>query len=166
MKIIGLYILLWFILVSCEKLPPETARGRDIVACKVNGEIFKSKEKKFFLGASFGASAWAGDTLVIIRGSRYHKDDTDELLFLQIRNLASTGIYEIGGVSENYASFQSKEGFSFDRHDSTTGGLLHIKVFDDKIIAGTFEFKAKDMNETVGDITEGRFDIKYKPFER
>ena len=29
---------------------------------------------------------------------------------------------------------------------------MNIKVFNDKIIAGTFEFKAKDMNGIIGNI--------------
>ena len=166
MKKISLYILLWFILASCEKLPPETAKGRDIVACKVNGEIFRSKEKKFFLGPSFGAGAAVGDTLLIIKGSRYHNNNViEEYLSIYIYNFSGSGIYNIGGLTDNIAVYRGNIGF-FDRHDQSTGGWLNIKVFDDEIIAGTFEFKAKDMDGIIGDITEGRFDIEYKPFER
>ena len=165
MKKIGIYVLVGFILASCEKLPPETARGRDIVACNVNGEIFRSKKKKFFLGPSFGASAGVGDTLVIISGSRYYKNENNSRLYIHIFNFSGKGLYDIGGLSGNIASFHGEMGF-FDTHDQDTGGWLNIKVFDDEIIAGTFEFKAKDMNGIVGDITEGRFDIEYKPFER
>lgn len=94
MKIFCSYILVGFILVSCEKLPPETAKGKNIVACKVNDEIFRSKERKIFMGPSFGAGAWVEDALLVIRGSRYNKDDMDLRLYMQIFNFSGQGLYE------------------------------------------------------------------------
>ena len=162
MKKISLYILLWFILASCEKLPPETAKGRDIVACKVNGEIFKSKEKKFFLGASFGASATIMDTVIYIKGSRYHRNENNEMIFIVLYDFRGVGSYFLGGVTINSASYSGEN--IYNTHYPSTGGTLIVKKFDNKIIAGTFEFTGQNTDGIIGDITEGRFDIEYKPF--
>ncbi len=152
-----------FLTVACKKLPKETHKGKDMMACYVNGEKWKAKNKISFdmstIGSGSGGSnpeaGFTGTTSWYIQGTESKLGG----LVIYINNFKGIGDYELTTPSyqANYAGYNGGH-----KSDSLNKGIITIKYFSNNIIAGTFSFTLKDnQGETVA-ITQGRFDIKYK----
>lgn len=172
-----IFIATLFVLTqtSCKKLPNETSRGRNILACYVNEKKYVARGILCIGGLVCLGSKKDGvnckiknDTILTII-AKDKKNNSDEIKMI-IENFKGIGDY----VLFCYADTVFSDPFcipqaNYDSYctDSVHIGILKVKTFDGakKIIAGTFEFEAFSYykNEVIK-ITSGRFDIEYSSY--
>jgi hypothetical protein len=169
--------LILLLLGGCKKealapqLPPYTQEGKNIFACKINGEVFIAKgvrdkntmsPKGTYNNYRITAN---GDTLVEIRAIEENPI---------VANIAINFIYTLS--KDNFELSQFMNSFAivylpvdnyifaesrFETNANHTGSV-HVKYFQNKILAGTFEFTAIDDRGEVIHVTDGRFDFATK----
>lgn len=154
-----------------DQLPPETQTGANTFGCLIDGKVFipkgdplsgpiKKAQYQFINGKQgFGVS-----------GSQKQNDGSITLVGLGGDSISlSVGIFSLtkfnssgkyyGGYSE--ITFLNP-GNNFYTNEIQTGQLT-IKKFDtiNQIVSGTFWFDAKNSNDQIVQIREGRFDLPY-----
>ncbi len=158
-----------FLSAGCKKLPRETHRGRNKMACYVNGEKWVAKDKIFNSsglstigsGVSNGSNPSAilygsGNSFNISGGS---KKENQGGIIINLITFSGVGEYELKmrGNSESNAKYNYFDYYT----DSIHTGMINIKYFTDKVLAGTFSFEAINQIGDIIKVTDGRFDIEY-----
>jgi len=164
-------------LVSCKKasfvladnpygLPNATQEGKNIFACRVNGENWIA-EKRF----NYSIEVMLKDTILYINGANYN-DKAIERYIMRLNNLPinQNEKYLLNDTLKSYAEFyatssecfKSNLGYGSVRSFAHEGELLLTKVdTTQKIVSGTFWFNIlTDYCDTMK-VTDGRFDIRY-----
>ncbi|MDA0198822.1 MAG: hypothetical protein OT643_08580 [Bacteroidetes bacterium] len=177
MKLITLTTLVLAVFIGCGKqpadppqLPPYTQEGKNIFACKINGEVFIAEgtiEKNSFdtKGVESSYRFWSNDTLVELESrEEYPKKAT---VYVYFKYTLTKDTFELNqkektvGIIylpvDDYVFADSK----FNT-DAINKGWVCVHYAEDKILAGSFEFTAMDSRGELVYITEGRFDISNK----
>lgn len=169
MKILKISLLLltffFFLLTACkkEKLTKETQIGANTFSCKINGKVYVAKSELFSKGLIGSITNYNGKQRFSVGSVMYHGDESGYAVWLSISDFVSTGIYDL---NEETGRVEKTKTPTADYTSRPNGrGTLNVKYWDrnNRIIAGTFEFVAVNINnpnETIT-ITEGRFDLKY-----
>ena len=177
-------------LMQCSKtavdpigLPPETQTGAGIFACKINGVVWQYKDPNYEVLSTKPKTRWEYDPtlfggLLYISGIRYSDGITaDDILNIDVDSINYKNEFKFGSASywglvyynHKYSRATCEEISSVS--DSTnsknffSSGNLVITKFDKvaKILSGRFNciiFKPT-CSDTLN-ISEGRFDIKYR----
>lgn len=168
MKALSYTTLLFLILLtssSCKKdaLPKATQTGANIMAAKVNGQVW---EKKACWSCTGG-----GDGLIVNYEDRdffaVTGQDPDQglTIALAISSLKNIGVYQLSSRSLSFARVFKKDGGKYYYTSATNTGQVTITKLDltNKIASGTFEFTAEDENNPANTIrvTDGRFDVTF-----
>jgi hypothetical protein len=155
---------------SDNGLPPATQEGKNVFACKVNGQPWISQRGLRNMGGGLH-----GDTLSVF-GTKELEDGPIESLELVLLGTHddSKQVYKLNDTTTAYAVYTTTRasqcfniagGFGGVVYKKVAGGQLTITKADPsaKIIAGTFSFTVpRDYCDTLK-VTEGRFDVKYYP---
>lgn len=157
---------------SCkkEKLPKPTQEGNNTLGCKIDGRIFVPKDALTFpvlkgLVATYSNTS-KEFTMSVSEPRNDNENGFQRYLYIEVVN-PSIGKNIIG--SKNFAeaeiSYKNQLPQRYESNDSI-GGIMTIEKFDtvSGIIAGTFSFRLAPRSNTTGilNVSEGRFDIKYK----
>ena len=189
MKKIALIFVFIMLLSSCEKdwwkpkpkppveptLPPITSEGKGTFGCLVNGKVWVTNP--FFARCDYIPWYYAVRSNPSLYNGFYligRKNGNTEAVKIEYDSIFGPGTYKL----PHPHLWHSTTGIRFRRNDSsifyniqmsdrkTKGyGELKIHTLDtiNKIIAGTFHFKAIDENNYLDTIhiTDGRFDLKF-----
>jgi hypothetical protein len=176
-RITGFLLLLVFV-ASCKKLPEETHKGRNIMACYVNGENWIAKNG-FWPGTSHTSTSWGGTTSyspsVVITDNYFKiygvgkKEYQGAIsLYIQKPSFSGVGVYSLSPHNYSLSGANIKiynratytiRGNDFHT-DSIRMGEVNIKYYEEgKLCSGTFNFEAINQKGEIVKITDGRFDI-------
>lgn len=169
-------MFVFFTFLSCSKdvieLPPLTQTGENTFGAKLNGE--------FWVPAGFGIVPTAPllearfiDDNIKINARNFSISPTETEFEIYLKNVTEPGVYHLNkkvsiypNQTENYAYHIKRKIRPLDQWvtNASYSGVVNISKVDrvNKIIAGTFEFRAESMSNP-GEfitVTEGRFDIK------
>lgn len=158
-----------------DTMPTYSEEGKDVFAYRVNNKVVVNGSEFDTLPGivrMYFKDFFSDNSIFYIEAISKRKRGYQEVV-LNIENLIDTGIYiarESVDGSRNQLQYSVGENHLFNLAYVTTNehlGYIHIKKLDtvNKIIAGTFKFKAKmfmvgDESDTVS-ITDGWFDVKY-----
>ena len=160
-------------------LPPVTSQGKNTFACKINGEVFvadgsgtDTPNRGIYAvlesnGDSLGNILPLDSCDLIInasRGSEFVSIFLNPYLNVGKHDLRFTTYeYPIENSPANYGAVEIRSKHYIT--NSTDTGSVSIIRWDKnlKIIAGTFQFKAKNLSDKsdIMEVTEGRFDLDY-----
>ena len=162
-----LFLAIYLIICGCNKgpetphLPPATHTGANILACKVNGQVYIATGHG---GGWYNGVIWYvySDSAVVTAlgvASSYNTMGTPSFTMSMGSRFRGLGTYPIvkttispgGGVYDTY----------YNSINTTTGGSITYTYYDGYVLAGTFVFDASDSSGHVVHITEGRFDITH-----
>ena len=162
------------IFASCKKesedtLPPATQTGAGTFGCKINGKVYVTKGSSGTgtpnpkIQYDFDLN---GQPYLSIETKRFDANIVDGAVLIYFSNLINTGNYGIGGdfkYSVGWNSYIPGCGVgNLDPNVTALGGGTISKLdIPNRIISGTFSFKAVKPNCDTIRITEGRFDIKF-----
>jgi hypothetical protein len=163
-KIIYCSIILFFT-ISCKKddLPAASQEGKDIMAAKVNGNVWVKTACFSCIGAGGGLSVSYSNKFINIQGEKFVSKNDDSVIGLELF-ASKTGEYLTNGVEAfiTYDDFGNKK---YYRTTSNSTGIINITKIDpvNKIISGTFICKVENENDPTDiiSITDGRFDVSY-----
>ncbi len=174
-RLFCLLMILSIIQISCSKesndeceipencLPAMTERGANTAGCLVDGKVLVPDGNKFGSGSILKAQHVNSNEENLF-GIVILDLETDRSISLEIRNeiIEEGKTYKFGSVSDStsYASYsEGNKGFFLTNIEST--GEIYFSKFDisQRIAAGTFWFNAKNGNEQIVKITNGRFDV-------
>ena len=146
-------------------LPAMTERGANTAGCLVDGKVLVPDGNKFGSGSILKAQYMNSDNEKLF-GLIIHDLNTDRSIYLELRsqNIEEGKTYELGTVSDttDYAFYYNEIN---GRHETTEDviGQVYFSKFElsQRIAAGTFWFDAKNRNEQVVKIRNGRFDVLF-----
>lgn len=169
-KIIIILIVLSFT-ISCKKddLPKATQSGSNNVAAKINGKVWQRKGCFGCIGGGSGISiVYNSSGLSIVAEQNDESQNiTINLLLLNISENTKVQLRDSNGnpSTNSVAKIHDYNSNKFYATTATSVGVVNITKLDigNKIISGTFEFKAENENDPndVIAITDGRFDVTY-----
>ncbi|GAA0188652.1 hypothetical protein GCM10009122_47650 [Fulvivirga kasyanovii] len=144
-----------------DELPPITSEGKNTFGCLVNGELWLPKGA-LGQGGTFAQMKIWNDTV----GATLYADNVNTtsgitISFFDVPHLRIDKSYDLTDSTYFIQYSRLKDGKACFYENVVKGNLkLSEYNIDQKILSGTFEFKAYSdvCNDTVT-ITEGRFDI-------
>jgi hypothetical protein len=155
--------------VSCSlftdpepELPPATQIGANTIGFKVNGKVWVPKDEGEYPPNTANNPLLAGFTnykSFIIDADRMNiEGEKDSFLFIEFPNFNETRNPDIISIVYRQTSIGSwsasnKYPYKFE--------ITKLDTIN-KICSGTFYFTGVDRNGSTVEITEGRFDVKYK----
>lgn len=158
-----------------DTMPAYSEEGKDVFAYRINNKVvvnYSEFDTLPGIGRMYFRDYLTGKHILYIEALSNRKRGYQEIR-LTLDDLVDTGLYiakEYTLENTNQLQYVVGENHLFNLAYVTTNehlGYIHIKKLDtvNKIIAGTFNFKAKmflvgDESDTVN-ITDGWFDIKY-----
>ena len=158
-----------------DTMPAYSEEGKDVFAYRINNKVvvnYSEFDTLPGIGRMYFRNYLTGKHILYIEALSNRKRGYQEIR-LTLDDLVDTGLYiakEYTLENTNQLQYVVGENHLFNLAYVTTNehlGYIHIKKLDtvNKIIAGTFNFKAKmflvgDESDTVN-ITDGWFDIKY-----
>lgn len=174
-----IFLAIFLLISSCIKhktiepdnpygLPNATQEGKNIFACRVNGENWIGKEKP---GLDYYIDVYFKDSFMVVRGTQ-EKDKTLERYNIIVNTkylLTNINIplYDtINSYPEFYVigtnCFINTGGYGSIKRKGYEGGLTITRADTiKKIVSGTFWFNIlTDYCDTMK-VTDGRFDIRY-----
>ncbi|GAA4367002.1 hypothetical protein GCM10023185_38490 [Hymenobacter saemangeumensis] len=183
MKTLAHLLLLTLALTGCKKdapeagLPPATQEGRNIGACRIDGQVWQTSYSQGTAISSSGVSA-----LVVKRASQstyevsinLSSGNPSRYIKLDCKSTPGYGtcyfnttLPSSAALLPSHALYQNRTG-SGPRGEFTTNasanGQLDVTYFnlDNHTIAGRFSFVAQDsLSQRRVSITDGRFDIQF-----
>ena len=169
MKIIySLFISLFLSILGCKKnddgLPKETQSGQNVMAAKVDEEVWTNKSCFCLGNGTPDLEAIFLNNYLSIKGvQKTGKYITIELV---IYNPQSGSTYELSnGYGKPFLNFARLIDSSSTFYTSTTQtGKVTLTRFDSqaKIVSGKFEFIADNGSIRTVNVVSGRFDVKFK----
>jgi len=183
MKILILTMLgLGFLLLnaaSCTKdhgdtLPPETQDGKNTFGCLVNGEVWLNGGYAPFPNPNLYATIYTNRFVI---GATKSNNNTHQIIFMDIKSPISIGKFNFNSTLQN-TGFHDLKNDCYYRVDTVlSSGVVEIIKVDtiNKIVSGIFNYKAvkysfvsmglvsKGSCDSIVNITDGRFDIKFIP---
>ena len=151
-------------------LPPETQTGANTFGCLLDGQAFLPKGDPFAGPILKAAYQFVdGKYHLLINGSHSTSYETTMVGVFADSVEITEGIYELTNKNvpaELYGQFVILKVGSLNKiylTNSINRGQLIIKKFDtvNQIVSGTFWFDAKNSNNEIVQIREGRFDLPF-----
>ena len=169
-------LALLFVFSSCSKevdeLPPATQTGANTFGAKVNGKNWTPARFGIIPANNLLEAFINSPESIIIYARNFSSSPTETVMELQIGGLTGPGVYHLNKTiskpsADGYAYYVKRtitpEGEWQTSTDYT--GTVTITKFDrtERIISGTFEFRAGNLSNPSESITvsDGRFDVKY-----
>jgi hypothetical protein len=168
-NIVGLLLLM----ISCQDnsnpLPALTQEGKGIIACYVDGQIWKPYTKDFKSSSSV-ARYLAKEKTLYVGG---YNEDTDTGISFGISNYTGrTGEYIMDNLCvdlpriENNCAELGRNRYGANEINAWTNktylGKVTVMAHTDYFVSGTFEFSLQDIKTgKIIKISEGRFDMPY-----
>lgn len=165
------------IIVSCKKdvdeLPPITQTGANTFGANVNGELW--------VPAGFGIAQTSPKLEVrylpgrdiIINARNFSSSPTETEFEIYLRNVTTPGVYLLNTTTGKYPNSSGNYAYYLIRKITPTDdwitssqftGRVEITKTDtvNRIVSGTFEFTAQNINPSSSPltVTDGRFDLK------
>jgi len=164
-------------LMSCKKqideLPEPTTTGANTFGAKINGELWGPMKFGVAMTAPILEANFSGGNDFRINARNFGSSPTESEMEIFLRDVTGPGVYmlnkntgKLPGASASYAYFVERRFHPKNEWITNTeyAGRVTITRIDiqEKVIAGTFEFRAINLyNEPSPiEVTEGRFDIK------
>ena len=154
---------------SEDQLPPATQTGANTFGCLINGKVFVPKgydgsgRPNPHVQYDYDLN---GQPFLSIDAKRYDQNQVNGSVFILFNNLNNTGSYQIPTLFKYSVGWSDIiPGCGMGNLDATVsawgGGDISRLDIANRIISGTFNFKAiKPGCDTVR-ISDGRFDIKF-----
>jgi|GEM_PF-259749 len=173
LSIMNKYVwLLAFVLALCNckkvdnlpQLPPVTHTGVNVLACKINGNVFivSNNQTGCLFCPKYGVSFIIYNTGLISIDALNQQPRFEISINIPASDTIS-GNYQIPFTYPYFAGFSNYDGDPISAGsyniDSANNGKITILYYDGNILAGTFAFDAVNSSGQVVHITEGRFDI-------
>jgi hypothetical protein len=165
--LIGLLILP-LLAVECydepfePELPPPTREGSNMVACKINGVVWK-KRGEMGLDENPSTGYSPNEESFGFVAARFYRGSASRF-YVSLSNVIDTGRYYVWGrfgqVPGHHLTFHGQKRCSAVRENP---GMVYISYINDEdhIIAGKFQFQGIcDDGDTI-EVTDGWFDLKY-----
>jgi len=163
---------------SCNKeiseLPPATQSGANTFGCKIDGKLWGPSGFGIIPTAAPLEARYMADHNLIINARNFSSSPTETEIELFIKNASEPGTYSLN-TTVSYPTFAASYGYYVHRKfspdnewmssDQYTGSIMLTKIDTvNLIVSGTFEFHAINLYNSPQpiNVTEGRFDIKYK----
>lgn len=151
--------------ISCKKddLPAATQEGKNIMAAKVNGKVWKATACFSCTGGGSGLNVSYEQSFINIGGEQKNENT----IYILINFKASkTGKYIIKGSYGFDSDFIRLfiNNVKYKTSMNMVGDVIITKIdTSNKILSGTFSFKAENENDPndVITVTDGRFDVTY-----
>jgi hypothetical protein len=150
---------------SRPQLPPITHEGKNILACKINGEIMIASGVPSSLTVVGTSYTYSSDSTIHIMGSQASpnfyltitfKFSYNKSNFKLTDSLNPPSLHPNKGYLEK--AFNTSGSYMYST-DSFRNGNVNILLYNGNILSGTFAFDAINNFGEVVHITEGRFDI-------
>lgn len=171
----ALLILLLF--VGCKKeideLPEPTQIGEDTFGAVINGELWGPLKFGIVPTAPILEARYYGGSTLQINARNFGSSPNESEMEIYLNDITGPGTYLLNkktsilpGASANYAYYVERRFTPKDEWMTNTQypGTVTITRLDvvNKIVSGTFEFKAINKGSELKPltVTEGRFDIK------
>jgi hypothetical protein len=176
MKNILLFGLVICLLLSCKKdieeLPEATQTGANTFGARVNGAFWVPGGKNILttdvLEARFG-----GSNSVFIHARDFRAIPTEREFVIYLQGITGPGVYHLNSTTSIYPNQSASYAYYEERRfrpfaewitDAQHTGTVTVTRYDEteKIISGTFEFTAvnlDDPSQTIT-VTDGRFDVE------
>src|SRR5690606_32362851 len=175
MRLVTLMIL-WLAFAGCSKdvteLPPATQTGENTFGCMLDGAFWTPEGFGIVPTAPILEARFIDDNIKI-NARNFSVSPTETEFEIYLKNVSETGIYPLNkkvsiypNQTESYAYHIKRKIRPLDQWvtNASFTGVVNITKLDraNKIVSGTFEFRAESMTNP-GEfiiVTEGRFDIK------
>jgi hypothetical protein len=177
MKNLFIFFIALLTLASCSKkvsdLPAPSDTGSNTFGAKVDGKLWAAKGFGIMPTAPILEANFAGGQSYRINARNFASSPTETEFEIFLKDIPGPGTYALNvstspypNQSGSYAMYTLRKFQPVSiwiTSDVNTGSITITKLDpDNKIIAGTFQFRAGD---TVGSaapvsVTEGRFDLK------
>jgi hypothetical protein len=166
----------FYIYEELDSMPPYTEQGNEVVAFRIDNKVVLNRND---FGPKVGINRfYIYDTInykwLFYLESMSNKKSGFQSIVISLENVSDTGLYIVYDKGPGYRDqmqYIAGDNSTFNRAFVTTTehtGYVHIKKIDHekRIIAGTFEFKAKLFNyfweETMTvSVSDGFFDIRF-----
>ncbi len=165
------------VLVSCKKeiteLPEPTQTGANTFGAKVNGQLWIPQGFGIVPTAPLLEARYEPGRTVVINARNFARQPLETEFEIYLLHVTAPGTYQLNANTEkypypsgNYAYYVERKIHPINEWITNTQytGRVEITKADtvNRIISGTFEFQAADMNGTSQplSVTEGRFDVK------
>ena len=168
------YLLIVFVSLSiisgCKKddLPKATQIGANVVAARVNGQVWESKACWSCFGGGKGLSVNYDDRNFFGVSAQQKDENKSITITFVITSLKSVGTYSLSGEGKNQGHLSNYAERNAAVHYITSDnnkGTIRVTKLDlaNKIVSGTFEFTAEDKTNPANTIrvTDGRFDVTF-----
>jgi len=174
------FCILLFTNMQCKKdklpidqLPAATQTGANTFGCLVDGEaVIPTNNVIYRSNFDYGYDPDYGLSIEASNEASNHETLRTVSIKLLIKNLKEGQTYSLdslkvsgkGGASYTLLSDYGRTTTYYETSSQATGSLT-ITKFDlsKKIISGTFLFKATNtVNNTIANVTDGRFDLTFK----
>lgn len=169
MKIILSSIVSIFLFIACnkkvEELPPATQTGANTFGANVEGIFWVPKKFGPIQGNDILMVRVINGEDYYINARNYATSPTETEFEIFLKGVTAPGTYLLNGTG-SYAYYVKRKLTPLDewKTSSTHTGSVTITKVDlvTRILAGTFEFRAVNMDDPARQltVTEGRFDIK------
>lgn len=166
-------------LAGCSKnvkeLPAPNQTGSNTFGASVNGKLWAPKGFGIMPTAPIVEASTAGGNNYMIHARNFASSPTETEFEFYLKDITGPGTYNLNQTTGVYPNQSASYGFYTERrfqpkYEWITSpdypGTVTITKLDqaNRIISGTFQFKAKDI---YGDaqpitVTDGRFDVKFE----
>lgn len=170
-------LIMVLLLVGCKKeideLPAPTQTGEDTFGAKINGELWGPLGFGIVPTAPTLEAFYDGRSRLTINARNFGSSPNESEMEIYLNNVTGPGTYQLNkttstlpNASANYAYYVERRITPKDEWmtNAQYPGTVTITRLDaaNKIVAGTFEFKAINTGSELKPltVTEGRFDIK------
>jgi len=146
---------------STQQLPPPTQQGKNILACKVNGQVHIYSGKR----TTFNDNGVNYD--LYLNKLRLYADNIDyrdniEIVFPVNPDSIKVGLkyfFDLADMINPFGEYRIRvNGVTNEYKTGKQSGFIQFTRLDKDVAAGIFQFTAYYNNDSVT-ITEGRFDI-------
>lgn len=144
-----------------DALPEITYEGSNVLACRVNGEIFLSKTTMAIPITHEPSFTVYNDHLLVIMAKDFARMYESSIM-LTANYVSGLTDLELVHFHEPWQTdFQDSRNFTHGRYKKIDSEPSSLKILyiDDKIAVGTFAFTAVSERGDTVRITDGRFDI-------
>ena len=166
LKKISYALIILLFTISCKKddLPKATQEGKNVMAAKIDGNVWINTACSSCIGGGSGLSVSYEQMFINILGQQ--KNGSTSLSIQLYFKVQEVGNYIINGTSFNDDNFIKliDKNITYNTSKQHTGNLNITKIDRvNKILSGTFSFTAVNENNLndVKSITDGRFDVTY-----
>ncbi|GAA4344683.1 hypothetical protein [Flaviaesturariibacter amylovorans] len=156
-----------------EELPAPTQTGANTFGASIDGSLWAPQGFGIVPTAPLIEASFGGNNSYYINARNFSRSPTETEFEIYIENVTRAGTYYFNKTTQIRPSQSNSYAYYVERRstpkhqwitDATHTGSVTITKLDipNRIIAGTFEFTARDMTGGAAPIrvTDGRFDVK------